>query len=156
MKTELFLEKIRNIKEVESIEKTKFGYEVKLKEGYVFADLNTNERIFSNQGIVGEHLKEVVERSFQEVDRLNNIKKLECTIKQEKYWCNYYIEKQKECRSSIERNKSEIEGYERAINYCNQRIDEKQKSFNWNKTEAEKYKDKILTLEKELQELQNN
>ncbi|MGL5685984.1 MAG: hypothetical protein ACRCXQ_09355 [Vagococcus fluvialis] len=153
MKTELFLKKIGENSAVESIEKTKFGYEVKLREGYVFAELNTNERTFSNQGIVEEYLKEFVKRSYEEVERFNKIKKLEYKLDQEKHWHNYYLKRQKENERTIKRNESEIKDYERYILNCNERIEKERESSEFNKKQVEEHDVKIETLEKELQEL---
>lgn len=153
MRTDLFLEKIRNIKEVESIEKTKFGYEVKLKEGYVFAELNVNERTFSNQGIVEEYLKEVVERSCEEVERFNKIRELEYKLDQEKSWRDCYLKRQKENERSIKRIESAIKDYERSVSYCNNKIEEEKESSEYNKKRVKEYDEKIENLSKELEEL---
>lgn len=156
MKIELFLEKIRNIKEVESIEKTKFGYEVKLKEGYVFAELNVNERTFSNQGIVEEYIKEVVKRTAEEVVKYGKIKSLEYKIEREKNWCNYYLKNKENSEKAIEKSKSEIENYKKWIKNCEEKIKRDENSLNHDIKELEEQNKRIQNLEKELEELQNS
>lgn len=153
MRTDLFLEKIRKIKEIESIEKTKFGYEVKLKEGCVFAELNTNERTFSNQGMVEEYLKEVVKRSPKEVERFEKIKKLGYKLDQEKHWRDYHLKRQKENEQSIKRSESEIRNYKRYILICNDKIKKEEKSSEFNKKQVKEHDEKIEILSKELEEL---
>lgn len=156
MKTELFLKKIGENSAVESIEKTKFGYEVKLREGYVFAELNTNERTFSNQGIVEEYVKEVVKRTAEEVVKYGKIKSLEYKIEREKNWCNYYLKNKETIEKAIEKSKSEIESYKKWIKNCEEKIKRDENSLNHNIKELEEQNKKIQNLKKELEELQNN
>lgn len=151
MKIELFLEKLNSDERVGSAIKDRDGYKVGLKDGYVFAEMNRNRITLSNQKDVLEFMEDIVQRSQEEIKKIESIKNLEMSLSWKKSSLESCQEREKECLRKINYNKDQIKSYEKSIEYCKENISKSEESLKFYKKSNLEYREQIENMEKEIE-----